>query len=133
MISENLYDRSIKNNIIIVDDERDLLFVYKKALESKDFKVNAFDDSYEALNELKIHHEKYFLVISDVRMPKVDGFQLVNEAKMIDPSLKVILMSAYCISESDIMSNLNPGIRIDKFIPKPFSLNNLINIIEALT
>lgn len=133
MISENLYDRSIKNNIIIVDDERDLLFVYKKALESKDFKVNAFDDSYEALNELKIHHEKYFLVISDVRMPKVDGFQLVNEAKMIDPRLKVILMSAYCISESDIMSNLNPGIRIDKFIPKPFSLNNLINIIEALT
>jgi len=134
MISSNINGQSTKSNYIaIVDDERDLLFVYKKALELRDFHVNAFDDSYEALNELRVHHEKYFLVISDLRMPKVDGFQLVNEVKTIDPTLKVIIMSAYCISESDIMSNLNPGIRIDKFITKPISLNKLIDIIEAIT
>jgi DNA-binding NtrC family response regulator len=134
MISSNIKGQLTKsNNIAIVDDERDLLFVYKKALESKYFKVNAFDDSYEALNELRVQHEKYCLVISDVRMPKVDGFQLVNEIKMIDPTLRVILMSAYCISESDIMDNLNPGVRIDKFITKPISLNNLIDIIQSIT
>ena len=65
-------------------------------------------------------------------MPKVDGFQLVNEIKMIDPTLRVILMSAYCISESDIMDNLNPGVRIDKFITKPISLDKLINIIRSI-
>jgi hypothetical protein len=42
-------------------------------------------------------------------------------------------MSAYCISESDIMDNVNPGVRIDKFITKPISLNNLIDIIQSIT
>ncbi|HET6590141.1 MAG TPA: response regulator [Candidatus Nitrosocosmicus sp.] len=131
MIS-NLNDRTIKNNIAIVDDERDLLFVYQKALESNGYNINTFNDSYEALTELKQHHEKYFLIISDIRMPKIDGFQLVNEVKLADPTLKIILMSAYNISESDIIDNLNPGISIDRFITKPISLRELKDIIKMI-
>lgn len=121
-----------KTNVAIVDDERDLLFLYRKTLRFAGFNTVAFSDPALALKELKESHQKYGIVISDIRMPKINGYQLANEIKSIDSHLKVILMSAYDISESIISSNLQKGIKIDGFISKPFPITKLINIVKTI-
>ena len=126
------YNRIGEPSIAIIDDEKDLLFVYKKALELQRLKVVTFDDSSVALNELKVRYKKYSMVLVDIRMPKVDGYQLINEIKRIDPSIKTILMSAYDVSELEVSDNLNTGVKIDDIMHKPFSLIKLINNVNKL-
>ena len=65
-------------------------------------------------------------------MPKVNGYQLINEIKCVDPLIKTILMSAYDKSELGKLDNLNDGVKIDEFLYKPFSLISLINTVNAL-
>ena len=126
------YNRTGEPNIAIIDDEKDLLFVYKKALELQGLKVVTFDDSSVALNELKVRYKKYSMVLVDIRMPKVNGYQLINEIRRIDPSIKTILMSAYDVSDLEVHDNLNDGVKIDMIMHKPFSLIKLINTVKTL-
>ena len=126
------YNRIGEPSIAIIDDEKDLLFVYKKALELQRLKVVTFDDSSVALNELKVRYKKYSMILVDIRMPKVNGYQLINEIKRIDPSIKTILMSAYDVSDLEVHDNLNDGVKIDRIMHKPFSLIKLINTVKPL-
>ena len=126
------YNRIGEPSIAIIDDEKDLLFVYKKALELQRLKVVTFDDSSVALNELKVRYKKYSMVLVDIRMPKVNGYQLINEIKRIDPSIKTILMSAYDVSDLEVHDNLNDGVKIDRIMHKPFSLIKLISTVKTL-
>ena len=126
--SRRVDDRSIA----IVDDEKDLLYVYKKALELQGLKVVTFVDSSLALDEFKQHPRKYCMILVDIRMPKVNGYQLVNEIKGIDPLIKTVLISAYNVSELEISDKLNNGVRIDEVMHKPFSLIKLINTVNTL-
>jgi len=125
-------NRAGNRSIAIIDDEKDLLYVYKKALELQGLKVVTFVDSSVALNELKVHHKKYCMVLVDIRMPKVNGYQLVNEIKCIDPLMKTVLITAYDVSELEILDNLNNGVKIDEVMHKPFSLIKLINTVNTL-
>jgi DNA-binding NtrC family response regulator len=125
-------NRTNENNIAIIDDEKDLLFVYKKALELQGLRVVTFNDSSAALIELRERHNKYSLVLVDIRMPKVNGYQMVNEVKSVDPLIKTILMSAYDVSELEVQSKLNDDVIIDSIMHKPFSLIKLINIVNTL-
>lgn len=126
------YNRKGEPNIVIIDDEKDLLFVYKKALELQGLKVVTFDDSSVALSELKVRYKKYSMILVDIRMPKVNGYLLINEIKRIDPSIKTILMSAYDVSDLEVHDNLNDGVKIDTIMHKPFSLIKLINNVKTL-
>jgi len=126
------YNRIGEPSIAIIDDEKDLLFVYKKALELQRLKVVTFDDSSVALNELKVRYKKYSMILVDIRMPKVNGYQFINEIKSIDPFIKTILMSAYDVSELEVQDNLNKGVIIDSILHKPFSLIKLINTVNTL-
>ena len=126
------YNRIGEPSIAIIDDEKDLLFVYKKALELQRLKVVTFDDSSVALNELKVRYKKYSMILVDIRMPKVNGYQLINEIKRIDPSIKTILMSAYDVSDLEVHDNLNDGVKLDRIMHKPFSLIKLISTVKTL-
>ena len=126
------YNRIGEPSIAIIDDEKDLLFVYKKALELQGLKVVTFNDSSAALIELQERKKIYLMVIVDIRMPKVNGYQFINEIKIIDPFIKTILMSAYDVSELEVQDNLNNGVIIDSIMHKPFSLIKLINTVNTL-
>ncbi len=126
------YNRAGVRRIAIIDDEKDLLYVYKKALELQGLKVDTFVDSLVALNELKVRYKKYCMILVDIRMSKVNGYQLVNEIKCIDPLIKTVLMTAYDVSELEILDNLNNGVKIDEVMHKPFSLIKLINTVNTL-
>ena len=65
-------------------------------------------------------------------MPNVNGYQLLNEIKRVDPLTKTVLMSAYDVSELEIQSNLDDGVKVDEVMHKPFSLIKLISIVNTL-
>lgn len=65
-------------------------------------------------------------------MPHMDGFELSNEIKSINPLIKIIIISAQIVSKKDIVANLKTGIEIDEFIDKPVSLNKLHNVVKSV-
>ena len=111
-------------SIIIVDDETDLVNLFKEALELNGFDVTTFTDSVEALEYVRENHKKYSLVISDFRMPKLDGYELCTELLNYDPKIKVILMSAYY------------DIKCDKsrftFLSKPIPIARLLKSVNEI-
>ena len=124
-VESNYSDPDQKRCIVVIDDEIDLLTVYKKALEMSGLVVSSFSDPIVALDEFKINHSKYRLVITDIRMPNMNGYELINQIKKIDPFIKVIFITAQEVSKSEIMSKLDDGILIDEYISKPVSLEKL--------
>lgn len=112
-------------HLMIIEDEKDLLFVYKKGLEETGITISTFEDPQLALDEFKKNFNKYCLVITDLRMPIINGYKIINEFKSIKPEIKVILISAYNISQNDLIKNINPGIVVDRVILKPASLEDM--------
>ena len=134
-MSHNANDKSSQNSanqLMIIDDEKDLLFVYKSGLEIDGMEITTFDDPILALKEFTKNSEKYCLVITDMRMPSISGYEIINKFKDINPKIRVIMISAYNITENEIIQNLNPNIKIDKLIQKPVTLGNLRVIIEGI-
>jgi DNA-binding NtrC family response regulator len=101
-----------------------MAIVLKEMLENSGFDVDAFTNSEEALQHFKFREKKYSLVISDIRMPGVSGIQLAKRIKLIDPSIKIILLTAFEINKSEfdkVMDSKN----VDGFIQKPVSMERL--------
>lgn len=110
---------------MIIEDEKDLLFVYRKGLEDTGMIISTFEDPRLALDEFKRNSDKYCVVITDLRMPNINGYDIINEFKLIRPEIKIILISAYNISQTDLSKNLNPGVIADRVILKPASLEHM--------
>lgn len=117
---------------MIIDDEKDLLFVYKKTLEIGKIQVSTFDDPIKALEYFRKDAQKFNLLLTDMKMPGIDGFEVINQVKLYNPNIKVVLISAYNISDEQIIQNLNSGVKIDKYICKPVSIDELRDIIVSL-
>jgi CheY-like chemotaxis protein len=81
-----------QKRILVVDDEQDILLIFKLILEHEGFKVYPFDNPLHALSSFK--RGLYDLAILDIKMPKMDGFQLYEEIKKIDCSVKVCFITA---------------------------------------
>ena len=125
-------DSKNKNCIVIIDDEIDLLVVFKKALELSGLIVSAFADPFKALDEFKVNYSKYDLVMFYIHMPGMYVYELINQFKKINPNVKVIFVTAQDISKSDIISKLNDGVSIDEIISKPVSLDKLNQVVQSV-
>ena len=111
--------------VAIIDDESDLVRLFSDALEVGGFETRGFDDPLKALEHLYTHHSEYSLVLSDIRMPGIDGFQLTKLIHQTDREIKIICMSAFEFYDSDLKATL-----IDEFVKKPIHITDLINVIK---
>jgi len=116
-------------SILVVDDEFDIVNLIKLALQKQGFTTYAFTDPLLALEHLKTNSESYGLVLADVRMPAMNGFELVKKIKSMHPTIKILLMSAFEFNDIELSRALT-SIKIDGYIQKPVSTKELINIIE---
>ncbi|WP_144728693.1 response regulator [Candidatus Nitrosocosmicus arcticus] len=128
--TKNTSSNNNQNRLMIVDDETDLLFVYKKALELTGMEIFTFDSPDLAFKEFIENSEKYSLLLTDMRMPSMNGYELINKVKAIRPEIKIILISAYNITQDEINRNLDPTSKIDGLICKPIGLERLREIIN---
>ena len=114
---------------MIVDDEIDIVNIFKQGLKRAGFPVYGFTEPALALEHFQINSEKYGTVISDCRMPGINGYELVKKVKEIKPGVNVFLMTAFEIDDAEFRRVL-PDVKIDGFIQKPISLENFTRIIS---
>jgi DNA-binding NtrC family response regulator len=124
---------NIPPRIMVVDDERDILSIVKRGLESKNrFQVETFIDAESALESLKENSGDYYdLVLTDIRMPKINGFELYRRIKESNPHMKIVFITAFEINK-DEFSKVIPSVDVIDFISKPVSMSTLITKLNSI-
>lgn len=119
--------------IMLVDDEKDILSTVKRGLESNNtFKVDTFPSGESALQAFENHPENYYdLVITDIRMPKMNGFELYRSIKEKNPSMKIAFITAFEINKEEF-NKVMPSVNVIDFISKPVSISNLITKLKTM-
>ena len=126
-----LHNNDKKIRILLVDDDHDIILTFKKALEdSSQIEVDTFTDPIEALSNFKA--SLYDLLIIDIRLPKMDGFELYDKMKEIDNKVKVCFMTAYEINYKALRA-IFPLSDLEEvcFIRKPVNIEDFIGRIKA--
>jgi CheY-like chemotaxis protein len=118
-------------SILIVDDELDIINSVKRWLEADGFKVHGIADPLRALEYFENNSDDIDVVLSDIRMQKIDGRDLVKRIKTIRPETKIIFMTALETDRLELSETL-PSIKIDGFMTKPGSLQKLANDLDKI-
>jgi DNA-binding response OmpR family regulator len=113
--------------ILIVDDDTDITLAFKKGLENDGFKVDVFNDPLEALSNFEA--SKYDLLLLDIRMPKMNGFELYREMDKIDNNVKVCFITAFEVYY-EALREVFPSMEVECFIRKPIEIGNLVKRIK---
>ena len=114
---------------MVVDDEYDIANLIKRALHLNGLKVSFFTDPFKALEDYKTNCKNCSVILSDIRMPGMNGYEFVKKAKEFDKLVKVILMTAFEIEDKEF-HNILPDIKVDAFLQKPFTLRELRDIVQ---
>ena len=116
--------------LMLIDDDRDILFTFKSILAAEGFKVEAFADPDEALSRFTQADPSYYnLVITDIRMPKINGFQLYQKLKEIKRDIRVLFMTAFEVP-GNLLDSM-PNIDESDIIRKPIEEERFINKIKT--
>ena len=119
--------------ILLVDDEADIIFTMKDILEEERFKVDIFNDPTIALESYRSNF--YDLVILDIKMPKMDGFELYTKIREKDRQVKICFLTAsemYYEKFRKTRLILTKTIGEDYFIQKPINTEDLIRRLTSV-
>ena len=119
-----------QKKILAVDDEPDLTKLCSLALEYHGFKVDTFNDPQEALSNYKPGY--YDLVILDIKMPKMDGFELYDEIKKKDHKAKVCFLTASELYYEEFRKKEYCALDRDLFIRKPIDNEELLKEVSKI-
>jgi DNA-binding NtrC family response regulator len=118
--------KSGSRTILLVDEEPDIVYFFKYVLENGNYDVRGFTNSIDALEHYKTYWERYGLVISDIRMHDMTGFELLKNIKKIDVNIPIILMSVYDIIDFYELE----GVKINGFMQKPITIKEILSTTE---
>ena len=119
-------------SIMIVDDEIDIATFMKLSLQKWGFNVDSFTDPFFALEHFHLNSKDYTIVISDIRMPGINGFEFVRKIREVKPKIKVLLMTAFD-NNTTVFSEELLATKVNGFIQKPISLKILNSEVKKLT
>ena len=115
----------LKPHILVVDDEKEFCEFLRILLESKGYKVEEAHDGVEAL--AKLEQEPFDLILVDVRMPRMDGLELVRRVKETRKDVVVIMMTAYASLEGAFEAVRHD---VSDYLTKPFrSSDELLTVV----
>lgn len=109
--------------ILVVDDEKDITYIIKHALENNGFAVDAFTSPEEALDHFKAGY--YDMLITDIRMPVMTGFEVYRHVRKLDSKIKVAFMTAFDVYDGEF-KKVMPSIDVKCFFKKPIRMNELV-------
>ncbi|VFJ13616.1 response regulator [Candidatus Nitrosocosmicus franklandus] len=116
--------------ILIIDDESDIAFVFKIILEEKGFVANVYNDPFIALSGYKPCY--YALVMIDLRLPGMTGFELYNQLRKIDNITKICFLTSSEQFHKQYRSNEFQDFDPNLFIQKPVEITVLIDKITKI-
>ncbi|HEX2107499.1 MAG TPA: response regulator [Nitrososphaera sp.] len=113
-----------KYRVMIVDDEPDITTIFKIGLENNQFIVTTFNDPLEALSRFK--PGLYDLLILDIRMPGMNGFQLYQKIRSIDEKVKVCFLTAFEEARGEFKSSFPFLEEVKCYLKKPITVRDLV-------
>jgi len=116
--------------VLVVDDEPGIAALCKRILSRADYDVTSLTDPRVAIEHLQVHHVD--LLVVDIRMPEVDGFDVISRAQMVQPDIAVLVMTGFGTVETAIRA-LRQG--VDGLLLKPFEKSDelLSSVKQVLT
>ena len=120
-----------RKRIFLVDDDHDHTVTFKAGLELAGFKVDAYNDSSTALSSFKPDY--YDLLLIDIKMPKINGFQLTEMILKIDDNARIWFISAYEVYYKPLKKEFSSKLKettLAHFIQKPVDINNLVKQVK---
>jgi DNA-binding response OmpR family regulator len=121
---------SRRAHVLIVDDEVDITQLLGRALHRHDIEVTTFNDPEEALKEFR--SSKYDLALIDIRMPGMNGFELLKKIKSKDRKIRTCFLTAFEIEKEDFVTNEIPTDSIDCYIKKPVLLPDFVDKVSRI-
>ena len=115
-------------HILIVDDSQDLTHVIADFLSMYGYQVHTARDGYDALECM--HSQQIQVVVSDIHMPRMDGFTLMGEIRTKYPKVPIVLITGFSVSEAKKMAFERGA---NAFVAKPFKLKELKRVIESVS
>ncbi|MGD2054401.1 MAG: nitrogen regulation protein NR(I) [Gammaproteobacteria bacterium] len=112
-------------HIWIIDDDDSIRFVLQKALENADMQVTSFDSANNILD--KLEHGEPDAIITDIRMPGMDGLELLTKLSDQHPALPVIIMTAHTDLDSAVSAYQGGAF---EYLPKPFDLDDAVELAQ---
>jgi two-component system catabolic regulation response regulator CreB/two-component system response regulator ChvI len=119
-----------KYRVMIVDDEEDITTIFKIGLENNQFIVTAFNDPLEALSRFR--PGLYDLLILDVRMPAMNGFQLYSNIRDVDKNVKVCFLTAFEDARMELKNSFPFLEDVKCYLKKPITVRDLIKRLSNL-
>jgi DNA-binding response OmpR family regulator len=114
--------------ILVVDDDPNITFTFKKILEKRGFEVDTYSDPNKAASNFK--PGLYSVALIDIRMPGMNGFQLYRHIRGGDSAIKVCFVTAYEISKEEVGNPTADG--SVTFLKKPIGMEELIEKVSQL-
>ena len=112
-------------HIWIIDDDRSIRWVLEKALQKVNMKVSCFDNATGILKSLD--HEQPDAIITDIRMPGLNGLELLGQLNTEYPQLPVIIMTAHSDLDSTVAAYQGGAF---EYLPKPFDVDEAVNLVR---
>ena len=112
-----------KASVWVIDDDQSIRWVLEKALEKADMEVKAFSSASGILDALQ--HGQPDVLITDVRMPGMDGFELLNAIQTEFPNLPVIIITAHSDLDSAVTAYQGGAF---EYLPKPFDIDDAVEL-----
>jgi two-component system, OmpR family, response regulator ChvI len=119
----NQETRANRPRIFLVDDDPDISLTFKVGLEQHGFEVDVFSDPIVALSKFKTG--TYDLLLLDIQMPKMNGFELYKEIEKIDHNLRVCFITAFVVYYESLRE-IFPMANVSCFIKKPTEIDKLV-------
>ena len=116
----------MSNVILVVEDDEDLVTIYKEILELKNFEVHIAQNGQEGVE--KFREVKPSLVIMDGDMPVLNGYEAFSQIKEIDKDANVVIVTGISEHESKNQDAIKRG--LIKVISKPLGVNQLVELAE---
>jgi DNA-binding NtrC family response regulator len=113
--------------VLLIEDKDSLREMLKRALEEGNFVVEEARDGIEAVHKIK--NERFLLILSDLRIPHVEGLEILRVAKEVDSETPVIFMTAYGSIEIAVEAMKNGAY---DFMPKPVDINHLLLLVKRI-
>lgn len=114
--------------ILVVDDEPDITSSIKNGLQRKGFEVDTYNDPTDALSNFK--PDTYDLLLIDIRMPKMNGFELYREVKKKSGDVRICFFTAFEVYY-DEFRKMFPNLEVKCFIRKPITISDLVTHINT--
>jgi|SRR5215207_5019102 len=129
---EQINNISIKNKrVMLVEDEVDIVMLFKMILESDaELRVDSFTDPFAALNNFK--SGLYDLIMIDIALPKMNGFELYYRIKKLDDKVKICFLTAGEMYYEEIRKEAFPELDTNCFIRKPIVNQDLIQLVKDI-